>query len=209
MLFSLNSLSVWYINADIFGRVGIQKATVDLMQKRITAFLVILAAVSSCSLQVRRHNEIPMYVSEEARDLIGLVNRYRERHGLPELEWDSNLYFVCQAHCRDMLERDYFSHYTPEYLSPFDRLHLARFEYIFAGENLAHGQMSPEKVFSDWLRSPPHKRNIESLLYTHQAVAYDPVGHYWTHMFINYGTEYMYAIRGFCSIRVIRHRTLL
>jgi len=175
----------------------------------VLIFAAVLFLFPSCSLKVRKHNEIPLYVNENASELIRIVNRYRERHCLPELQWDTNLYFVCLAHCQDMRDRDYFSHYTPEYLSPFDRLYFARIEYRYAGENLAHGQVTPDKVFSDWLHSPAHKRNIESLLYTHHAVAYDPVGHYWTHMFICYGTEYQYATRGFSSLRGIRNRSLL
>lgn len=171
--------------------------------------VLVIITIFGCSVAVRRHNTIPLYVNDNARDLVKIVNRYRDRQGLPELQWDNNLYFVCLGHCRDMSDRDYFSHYSPEYLSPFDRLYYARIEYLYAGENLAHGQMTPEKVFSDWLRSPAHKRNIESVLYTHQAVAYDPVGHYWTHMFISYGTGLQYSIPGFSSFRYIRHRVVL
>lgn len=163
--------------------------------------LVLTALHAGCSLRVARHNDIPLYVHENARSLVKIVNRYRERNGLPGLEWDESLYFVCLNHCNDMRERGYFSHYTPEYLSPFDRLENARFEYVYAGENIAWGQETPEKVLSDWLHSPAHKRNIESSLYTHHAVAYDPVGNYWTHMFINYGSETRYAASSLRSFR--------
>lgn len=173
---------------------------------RIIPVILILLILGGCALRVVRRDSVPLYVHENARELVKLVNRYRERNGLQSLRWDDTLYLVCLSHNRDMAERDYFSHYTPEYLSPFDRLWFARVEYVYAGENIAHGQLTPEKVLSDWLHSPSHKRNIESALYTHHAVAYDPVGNYWTHMFVNYGTGY-YMISGFNSTRRVGDRT--
>lgn len=168
--------------------------------------LLLLLISGGCDLYVRRSNPVPLYVHQNARDLMKIVNRYRVRNGLHPLEWDGYLYFICLNHAQDMRERDYFSHYSPDYLGPFDRLRNARVEYFYAGENIAHGQMTPEKVLSDWLHSPAHKRNIESVLYTHHAVAYDPVGNYWTHMFINYG-EHFYVVSGFNSTRRVRYRT--
>jgi len=177
-----------------------------LNKARIFPVLLILMLIGGCALRVVRRDSVPLYVHENARELVKLVNRYRVRNGLHMLEWDGYLYFICLNHAQDMRERGYFSHYSPDYLGPFDRLRSARVEYVYAGENIAHGQLTPEKVLSDWLHSPSHRRNIESALYTHHAVAYDPVGNYWTHMFVNYGTGY-YMISGFNSTRRVGYRT--
>lgn len=168
----------------------------------------LLIAYPGCRLVTKREPEIPEYVEEEAQKLVKLVNRYRERNGLHPLQWDSYIHLICVSHNRDMADRDYFSHYSPDYLGPFDRLRQARVEYVYAGENIAHGQTSPEQVLSDWLHSPAHKRNIESVLYTHHAVAYDPEGHYWTHMFINYGMEGPFSVSHFLEYRYVRYRII-
>ena len=44
---------------------------------------------------------------------------------------------LARAHSNDMFKRGYFSHYTPEGLSPFDRMEKAGINYQYAGENLA------------------------------------------------------------------------
>ena len=42
------------------------------------------------------------------------VNSERKKLAIPELVWDSNLVPVARAHAKDMWERKYFSHYSPE-----------------------------------------------------------------------------------------------
>lgn len=142
-----------------------------------------------CGSVIRNEELRPENVNQKAWDLAEQVNEHRERMGLPALEWDSDLWRVAQQHNEDMRNRHYFSHYNPEGESPFDRLREAYIFYCRAAENLAVGQSTHEVVLSNWLRSPEHKSNIESSLYTHHAVAYDPIGNYWTHLFINYGGE--------------------
>jgi uncharacterized membrane protein required for colicin V production len=66
-----------------------------------------------------------------------MVNQERAKRGLPLLTQAPNLADVGRAHAADMLERGYFSHNTPEGLSPFDRIDNAGISYTFAAENLA------------------------------------------------------------------------
>lgn len=109
--------------------------------------------------------------------------------GLPELEWDIDLWRIASRHNTDMRDRSFFSHFNPSGESPFDRLRGIYIMYYHAAENLAFGQTTPETVLCNWLNSSKHRINIESSLYTHHAVAYDSVDHHWTHLFINYGYE--------------------
>jgi len=68
---------------------------------------------------------------------------------------------VGRAHAADMLKRGYFSHYTPEGLSPFDRMEQAGITYLYAGENLA---FSPNVTLAmqGLMNSPGHRENILS-----------------------------------------------
>lgn len=90
-----------------------------------------------------------------------IVNKERVKRGLNELTFDNSLAEVGRRHCSDMLKRGYFSHYTPEGLSPFDRMAQADIVYSYAGENLA---LAPNtKLAMDGLmKSPGHKANILS-----------------------------------------------
>lgn len=90
-----------------------------------------------------------------------LVNKEREKNGLPDLVWDMKLTEVGRAHSKDMFERGYFSHYTPEGLSPFDRMTAAGISFTYAGENLALAP-STDLAMQGLMNSPGHRANILS-----------------------------------------------
>lgn len=100
---------------------------------------------------------------ESENQMLIMVNQERERRGLPPLMQDAALQKVARAHADDMLRRGYFSHYTPEGLSPFDRMNAAGIVYEYAGENLA---LSPDVqlAMTGLMNSPGHRENI---LYPH------------------------------------------
>ncbi len=55
----------------------------------------------------------------EAKMLV-LVNEERQKAGLKPLKADPEMLMVARKHSADMFARGYFSHETPEGLSPFD-----------------------------------------------------------------------------------------
>jgi len=98
-------------------------------------------------------------VSEEK--MFNMVNQERTSRGLSALQVRSALTDVARDHCKDMLERGYFSHYTPEGLSPFDRMAKANIDFTFAGENLALAP-NTELAMKGLMQSPGHRENILS-----------------------------------------------
>lgn len=80
-------------------------------------------------------NPMPDPLVEE--QMLRLVNEERTARGLAPPVMDEGLRAVARAHARDMFERGYFSHFTPEGLSPFDRMRAAGIRFLAAGENLA------------------------------------------------------------------------
>lgn len=95
--------------------------------------------------------------SEQA--MFDLVNNERTSKGFSALIADTKLTEVARDHCGDMFARGYFSHYTPEGLSPFDRMAQADISFIYAGENLA---LAPNVTVSmqGLMQSPGHRANI-------------------------------------------------
>lgn len=93
--------------------------------------------------------------------MIELVNVEREKVGESILTEDETLREVARNHCQDMFERGYFSHYTPDGMSPFDRMSEASISFNFAGENLA---LAPDVTLAmkGLMNSPGHKANILS-----------------------------------------------
>lgn len=93
--------------------------------------------------------------------MLNLVNKERNRMKLPVLVMDGKLQDVARNHCQDMFKRGYFSHYSLEGFSPFDRMDKAGILYREAGENLA---LSPntDLAMQGLMNSPGHKANILS-----------------------------------------------
>jgi uncharacterized protein YkwD len=89
------------------------------------------------------------------------VNHERVSRGIPALNLSKALTKVAEAHCSDMFERGYFSHYTPEGLSPFDRMAQADIIFNYAGENLALAP-SEDLAMKGLMQSQGHKENILS-----------------------------------------------
>lgn len=93
--------------------------------------------------------------------MLSMVNREREKVGLPDLVTDTLLQKIARLHAQDMVERGYFSHYSPEGLSPFDRMDKAGVVYTSAGENLAFSP-NVDLAMQGLMNSPGHKANILS-----------------------------------------------
>lgn len=91
--------------------------------------------------------------------MLDLMNTERRKMGIDLLEFDTELAEVARKHSKDMLQRGYFSHYTPEGKSPFDRIRKERLPFRIAGENLALAQ-NLDLAHSGLMESPVHKANI-------------------------------------------------
>ena len=86
-----------------------------------------------------------------------------------------------------MINKNYFSHTSPTYGSPFDMMKKFNISYRAAGENIAKGQKTPAEVVKAWMNSQGHRENILNSKYTEigVGVAKDSKGTlYWTQMFI-------------------------
>jgi len=107
---------------------------------------------STTKVEIDRASEIEM---------LSLINQERELQGLKSLEEDPALREVARRHCLDMLARGYFSHYTPEGKSPFDRMAEGNIDFKFAGENLALAP-NAKLAMKGFMGSPGHRANILS-----------------------------------------------
>jgi uncharacterized protein YkwD len=119
------------------------------------------------------------YSVDEAAEqkMFDMVNKERVSQGLHPVEPWSKLTEVARAHCKDMVERGYFSHYTPEGLSPFDRMAKADIDFTFAGENLALAP-NTELAMKGLMQSPGHRENILSADFNRLGVGVIDAGVY-------------------------------
>ncbi|MGB4398134.1 MAG: CvpA family protein [Daejeonella sp.] len=91
--------------------------------------------------------------------MLDLINQERKKFNLRPMTFDKKLAQVATKHSSDMLQRGYFSHYTPEGLGPFDRMRKDRVRFRIAGENLALAQ-TLQSAHQGFMESPVHKANI-------------------------------------------------
>lgn len=120
--------------------------------------------------------------------VIQLTNQQRAKYGLKPLTANWELSRVARYKAMDMRDKNYFSHTSPTYGSPFTMMKNFGITYRSAGENIAAGQTSPSAVVTAWMNSPGHRANILSTSYTQIGVGYAKGGsqrYYWVQMFIS------------------------
>jgi uncharacterized YkwD family protein/spore coat assembly protein SafA len=116
-----------------------------------------------------------------------LVNVERAKNGLPALTINWQLSRVARYKSQDMINKNYFSHTSPTYGSPFKMMESFGIRFSSAGENIAYGQRTPAEVMNSWMNSPGHRANILSPSYTQIGVGLAKTSSgvsYWTQMFI-------------------------
>lgn len=106
-----------------------------------------------------------------------LVNQERQRQGLAALRVDTGLEGVARIKAKDMVDRGYFSHQSPNYGSPFDMMRSFGVTYRAAGENIA-GNPSVTGAFQSWMNSPGHRANILSRQYNFTGIGIVQGGQY-------------------------------
>lgn len=91
--------------------------------------------------------------------MLVLVNKDRKRAGLNPLIKDTEIRVVARLHSKDMFQKGYFSHFSLDNKTPFDRMRALNIEYRTAGENLALAQ-TVEIAHQGLMKSKGHRENI-------------------------------------------------
>lgn len=125
--------------------------------------------------------------STQAEAILKLVNQERQKAGVQPLTLSDKLTNVANIKAKDMADKNYFSHDSPTYGSPFDMMKKFGISYSYAGENIAAGQKTAEEVMNSWMNSSGHKANILNKNFTQLGVGFYRGGQYgteWVQMFI-------------------------
>ncbi|WZL74161.1 CAP domain-containing protein [Clostridiaceae bacterium 35-E11] len=128
--------------------------------------------------QVQPHVEAPKLTNQEANiakltpneeEMLRLLNGERTKNGLNPLKADMEITKVARLKSQDMIDKNYFSHNSPTYGSPFDMLKKFGVSYIYAGENLA-GNPSVQNAHESLMNSEGHRKNILNPNFTHIGI---------------------------------------
>jgi uncharacterized protein YkwD len=103
-------------------------------------------------------------LSSDETSILHFINFNRTQNGLNIILPNEQLSSIARIRSNDMLNRNYFSHYTPEGKNIRDILKDNNEIFQYEGENLAKASPSswgsPEAITIAWMDSPTHKYNI-------------------------------------------------
>lgn len=105
------------------------------------------------------------------------VNDEREKAGFMPLALRTDLQNVARLYSRDMLERKYFGHVSPEGEDVADRLHKQGISYQVAGENLAYAP-DVDTAHEGLMKSEGHRHNILDPSFGHIGIGVIDAGIY-------------------------------
>jgi uncharacterized protein YkwD len=120
-----------------------------------------MVAAAPTSVKTCSGGSITLGVKEE-RTLV-LHNETRADHGLEPLCIDPVLTVAARSHSKEMVDKDYFSHYSYDGEGVGARLQRFGYDWSICGENIAGGYGDPgepNSIFELWLNSTHHRTTI-------------------------------------------------
>ena len=130
-----------------------------LLGKRNILIKAILGIVM-CLFVVQSGQVLANQLIGQEDEIISRVNLIRSVEGLPILNTDNRLMSSALDKATDMDINDYFNHAGLNDLRMFYWINGADYSYDFAGENLAKGFTSVDRLINAWVSSPTHYQNI-------------------------------------------------
>jgi uncharacterized protein YkwD len=119
-----------------------------------------------------RSNENNTTAQLDAEGVIALTNQERRNGGVGKLTANTKLTKAAEMKLKDMFDRQYFEHISPDGKGPSYLAQKAGYEYIVIGENLALGNFKNDAALVQaWMDSPGHRENILNYRYSEIGVA--------------------------------------
>ncbi len=97
-------------------------------------------------------------------EVLRLINSVRADHGLSQLVVLQSLTDISRTRSSDMVQRNYFSHYSPEGSTFFNIMRDSGISWANAGENLGNAAPAnwgtPSAFINAWMNSSSHRDNM-------------------------------------------------
>ena len=136
-----------------------------------TALVVCLFAGAGLLDKFIKDSGSPYIAAVISAVLVDLANDDREEQALNGLRINPKLVAAAQAKANDMAKKGYFSHTTPEGHDSWHWFKGVKYDYSYAGENLAVDFTESKDVQQAWMASPTHRGNILNENYTEIGIA--------------------------------------
>ncbi len=112
-----------------------------------------------------------MLIENIPEKMIQLINNTRNEHQIHSVENNVILTRAASAKAKDMIQKSYFSHTTPDGKTPWEFIERSLYQYMAAGENLAMGFSSAETAHGAFLESESHRKIILNDRYNDVGIA--------------------------------------
>lgn len=140
----------------------IKKRSRLLQHKALIGYILFLALmiIFSYLITIAMPNVLGYAEDISVSELLSGTNSMRADRGLEPLKLNTELSKAAEAKARDMFEKDYWDHTSPDGKEPWDFIIASGYDYLYAGENLAVDFNSSGSVVQAWYDSPSHRENL-------------------------------------------------
>ncbi len=94
------------------------------------------------------------------RDLFNSTNAERAKNGFSRLRLNAELTAAAEKKAKDMFKNDYWAHVSPTGTQPWSFILAEKYDYSYAGENLAKNFNTSKEVVQAWMDSSSHRENM-------------------------------------------------
>jgi uncharacterized protein YkwD len=144
--------------------------TINEIKKEYFAPSPLISKTSDVKNETKDETKPKTYLTNEG--ILKWTNFYRNQNGLKPLNSNPLLDKIATMRAKDMFEKQYFSHYSPQNIGVPQIAEQVGYEYIAIGENIALGNFKDDKdLVSAWMSSPGHRENILNSKYTEIGIA--------------------------------------
>ena len=144
----------------------------SLRKKAIISYILIALLIKAIPLVIIYYVPTTDFFAEvNSNAILSLTNEFRRKNGLSELKVNPLLNEIAKEKASDMINKKYFSHNSPDGLTPWYWFIKNNYNYKYAGENLAIDFIDSSQVIEAWLNSPSHRANLLNQNYQEIGVA--------------------------------------
>jgi uncharacterized protein YkwD len=155
--------------------------TDDYNKDRIYGCLIISGDVLAVSYSEE-------FFAGQELQILDATNAFRANYGINPLDYCDVAARTSRGHSRDMADRKFFDHETPEGSTVFDRYRKQGGRNIGIGENIAMGFLTGVEALDGWINSEDHRKNLLLRQYSRlgAGVGYDQSNNmlYFTQTFV-------------------------
>ncbi len=168
----MHSLSIEiYLLSDIISIMKIWKKCKELIPLKVAVVGLVVLILAVGTIPTLRTSFIDAISAIYGSVLVNLVNRDRSLQNLSNLKVNPLLEIAAELKVKDMAEKGYFAHNTPDGKTPWYFIDKAGYKYVYAGENLAVNFVDSDEIHRAWMNSPTHRLNIVNPKYTEIGIA--------------------------------------